>query len=239
MALSRFQAFVTKWWLALRHNLPFAWVYGVNVIWWLTLDRRPFEDPAEFAGVAELEEAWPEIREEFDRLRAATHPDVRRHRPGAGQAGHRPVEGGTPLVLGSTIAHKPGRVSKNSRGPQPHRRSANSPSFITRTQSVPTVAHGPLRRRVAGAPRHRRTPGRPVRHPGWSATTLLAQRRSSGVRRHLPPHRLESQRRGAGGAVHRHRAAHATPLAAAVECGRSQTPQPHGTDTAPPSGATT
>ncbi|MBK7323482.1 MAG: aspartyl/asparaginyl beta-hydroxylase domain-containing protein [Candidatus Microthrix sp.] len=73
MALSRAQAFVTKWWLALRHNLPFAWVYGVNVIWWLTLDRRPFEDPAEFAGVAELEEAWPEIREEFDRLRAATH----------------------------------------------------------------------------------------------------------------------------------------------------------------------
>lgn len=73
MALSRAQAFVTKWWLALRHNLPFAWVYGVNVIWWLTLDRRPFEDPAQFAGVAELEEAWPEIREEFDRLRAATH----------------------------------------------------------------------------------------------------------------------------------------------------------------------
>lgn len=74
---------VARWWLSLRHNLPFAWVFGVNIIWWITLKRHPFEDPAEFPGVAELEAKWPEIRGEFDRLRAqAQSPSFGEVEPG-------------------------------------------------------------------------------------------------------------------------------------------------------------
>ncbi len=64
------KSFARNWWASLRHNLPFAWVYGVNVIWWVTLSRRPFEDPTEFPGVGALEAQWPDIRREFDDLRS-------------------------------------------------------------------------------------------------------------------------------------------------------------------------
>ncbi|MEZ5371942.1 MAG: aspartyl/asparaginyl beta-hydroxylase domain-containing protein [Microthrixaceae bacterium] len=69
---ARVRRFARRWYASLRYNLPFAWVYAVNVVLWVTLRRRPFETPEDFPGVAGLAAHDEAIRREFRRLRART-----------------------------------------------------------------------------------------------------------------------------------------------------------------------